>query len=111
MKSAARLMIPGEVFRFILCWISLGHVSRTGLFGILPTFLFEQTYVIWSGRYVAIRQELALNFGDYLAYAFCYLICLAIQLTVIVFVYRYLWNVRKKEREELVARETKSQYF
>ena len=68
LKNALRLILPGEIVRCLLGVSCLGFIDSFGLLSLIPTFVFEQTYVIWSGRNNAIRQKAEFIFADYLAY-------------------------------------------
>jgi hypothetical protein len=111
LKNGIRLILPGEIVRCILGVCTLGSVNNTGLLSLVPTFVFEQTYMIQSGRHEAIRQELNFIFVDYLAYIGIYLIYLAVFLVAVLAIYRYLWNVGKRERDELIVRESKQRFY
>ncbi|MBR2223377.1 MAG: hypothetical protein IJ973_03535 [Christensenellaceae bacterium] len=67
--------------------------------------------MIRSGRYGAIRQDLNSIFGDYLAYAVCYFLYIAVYLLAVLAIYRYLWNVGKRERDELIVRDSKPRFY
>ena len=111
LKNALRLILPGEIVRFLLGTSCLGFIGSFGLLSLIPTFVFEQTYVIWSGRYKAIRQKAEFIFADYLAYVGIYLIYLALFLLAVLAIYRYLWNVGKREKEELIVHESKPRFY
>ncbi len=111
LKNALRLVLPGEIVRCILGASCLGFINSFGLLSLIPTFVFEQTYMIWSGRYKAIRQKAEFIFADYLAYVGIYLIYLALFLLAVFAIYRYLWNVGKREKEELIVHESKPRFY
>ena len=111
LKNGIRLILPGEIVRCILGVCTLGSVNNTGLLSLVPTFVFEQTYIIQSGRHQAIRQDLNFIFVDYLAYVGIYLIYLAFFMVAVLAIYRYLWNVGKHEREELIVHESKPRFY
>ena len=111
LKNALRLILPGEIVRCLLGTSCLGFIGSFGLLSLIPTFVFEQTYVIWSGRYKAIRQKAEFIFVDYLAYVGIYLIYLALFLLAVLAIYRYLWNVGKREKEELIVHESKPRFY
>jgi hypothetical protein len=89
----------------------LGFINSFGLLSLIPTFVFEQTYMIRSGRYKAIRQKAEFIFADYLAYVGIYLIYLALFLLAVLVIYRYLWNVGKREKDELIVHESKPRFY
>ena len=111
LKNALRLILPGEIVRCILGASCLGFIDSFGLLSLIPTFVFEQTYVIWSGRNKAIRQEAEFIFADYLAYIGIYLIYLALFLLAVLAIYNYLWNIGKCEKEELIVHESKPRFY
>ena len=110
-KNALCMVLPGEILRCLLGASCLGMINSFGLLSLIPTFVFEQTYVIWSGRNKAIRQEAEFIFVDYLAYIGIYLFYLALFLLAVLAIYRYLWNVGKREKEELIVHESKPRFY
>ena len=110
-KNGIRLILPGEIVRCLLGTFCLGSLNSFGLLTLIPTFVYEQTYLIQSGRFEAVRQELRFIFVDYLAYIGIYLIYLALFLVAVLAIYRYLWNVGKREREELIVHESKPRFY
>ena len=111
LKSYAWLVLPAEIIRFFVCFVSLGHISRSGIFALLPTFLFENTYLLWSDRTDAVRNLLMYNVADFAVYLACYVIYAAIYLCFVALVYRHFWLVGKKEREDLIVHEDKVKYY
>lgn len=111
LKQGLRLVLPGETFRLIVCLVSLGHINSTGLLSVLPTFFFEQTYVAWSGRMEAIRQNLNFIPADFFAYIGAYLPYLILYLIGILAIYNVFWNVGKREREEMVVHESRPRFY
>ncbi len=110
-KSCMKLVIPAEIIRFLISSFDLGIITKAGYFALPATFLFESTYLIWSGRGYAVRQELSYIFSDYVVYNFCYLIYLAIHLFGIFMIYRHFWLVGKNECEDLVVYESKQRFY
>lgn len=111
LKQGIQLILPGEIFRLIVCLFSLGHINSTGLLSVLPTFLFEQTYVIWAGRMDAIRQNSDYIPADFFAYIGAYLPYLIIYLVGILAIYRFFWNVGKRERGEMIVHESRPRFY
>jgi len=111
LKSFAMLVLPAEMIRFIICLSSLGHISKTGMLAMLPSLLFENTYLLWSGRSDAVLYLLDYTIADFLAYALCYLLYAAIYLWLVALTYRYFWLRGKREREDLIVRENKVKYY
>lgn len=93
-----RLILPGEVFRWIVAMFPLGSVNSTGYLASLPSMLFENTYLKWSGRHKYVRQYLEFIPADYWAYSLCYLIYIAIYIVGLIAIYRYLSS--REEPEE-----------
>lgn len=111
LKQGLLFVLPGEILRLIVCLFSLGHINSTGLLSILPTFLFEQTYVTWAGRMEAIRQNLNFIPADFFAYIGAYLPYLILYLIGILAIYNVFWNVGKREREEMVVHESRPRFY
>ena len=102
-KSCTRLVLPAEIVRYIACQITLGQINTTGSFAFLPTVLFENTYMIWFDRNEWVRQRsFEYNFADFMSYALCYMIYVAIHLLLVLIIYRYFWLKAKKDREDLI---------
>lgn len=100
-KSALKLILPGEIIRFLLC-LSLSR--NTVRFALFPTHLFDLFYLPLSGRSDAVLQEGTYILMDFIAYALIYLLYFALYLSVIQLLYRRYWMVGKEEREDLVIR-------
>ena len=111
LKQGLLLVLPGEILRLIVCLFSLGHINSTGMLSILPTFLFEQTYVVWTGRMEAIRQNLDFIPADFFAYVGAYLLYLVLYLIGILAIYHAFWNVGKREREEMIVHESRPRFY
>ncbi len=111
LKQGLLLVLPGEILRLIVCLFTLGHVNSTGMLSILPTFLFEQTYVVWTGRIEAIRQDLNFVPADFFAYIGAYLPYLILYLIGVLAIYRIFWNIGKKEREEMIVYESRPRFY
>lgn len=106
LKSCLRLILPAEVIRFLACQFTVGQISSTGAFAFLPTLLFENTYLRWTGRTEQIRQKLLqYNFLDFSVYALCFFIYVAIHLTFVMMLYRYFWIKAQKDRDDLIVYE------
>ena len=110
-KCFAALVVPGEAIRFVACFSSLGHINATGLLAILPSVLFENTYLVWSGRSNAVRNLLEYKAADFVVYALYYLIYVAVYLVITGWIYRYFWFKGKEERDDLIVRENKIKYY
>lgn len=106
LKSCLRFTLPGEIVRFLVCQVTLGHIKSTGFFAYLPTLLFENTYLRWTGRGEQVRQKLLeYNFADFIVYALCFFLYLAIHLTLVMMIYRRFWLEAEKNRDDLIIHE------
>ena len=111
LKSCAWLVLPVEIIRFFICLVTLGHINRTGMLALLPTFLFENTYLVWSNRTDAVRNLLAYSIADFAVYFVCYAIYAAAYLCLVALVYRHFWLVGKQEREDLIVHKDEVTYY
>ena len=111
LKSCAWLVLPVEIIRFFICLVTLGHINRTGILALLPTFLFENTYLVWSNRTDAVRNLLTYNIADFAAYLVCYVIYAAAYLCLVALLYRHFWLVGKQEREDLIIHKDEVTYY
>ena len=102
LKSCARLILSAETIRFLFCLSSLGHLNQSGVFAFLPSFLFENTYLLWTNRSEPVRQWLEYIFADYVAYALCHIIYLVIYLALVMLIYKHFWKEAQKDSEDLV---------
>ena len=84
------------------CLKSLGHLNQSGVFSLVPTFLFENMYLIWTNRSEPVRQWLEYIFADFVAYAACYIIYLVIYLALVMLIYKRFWAEAKKDSEDLI---------
>ena len=100
-KSALKLILPGEIIRFLLCLSLNRNMVRFALF---PTHLFDLFYLPLSGRSDAVLHEGTYILQDYLVFALIYLLYFTLYLTVILLIYRRYWKIGKEEREDLVIR-------
>ena len=105
-KSCLRVILPAEIIRFLACQVTLGQIKTSGIFAYLPTLLFENTYLRWTGRGEQVRQKLLqYNFADFIVYALCFLLYLAIHLTIVMMIYRRFWIKAQKDRDDLIVHE------
>lgn len=102
LKSCARLVLPAETIRFLFCLSSLGHLNQSGVFSLVPSLLFENTYLLWTNRSEPVRQMLEYNFADFLAFAACYIIYIAVYLALVAILYKRFWKKSQKDREDLI---------
>ena len=105
-KSCLRVILPAEIIRFLACQVTLGQIKTSGIFAYLPTLLFENTYLLWTGRSEAVRQKLLqYNFADFIVYALCFLLYLTIHLVFVMKIYRRFWLEAEKNRDDLIIHE------
>ncbi len=109
-KSCLTLVLPAEILRLVVCASTLGHINSTGYFAFLPPLLFENTYLLWTGRHELVRSALQSNFADFLVFIICYLLYAVIHLLLVLGIYRRYWLVGKKDREDLIVHETTTKY-
>ncbi|MBQ8441278.1 MAG: hypothetical protein IJX19_11490 [Clostridia bacterium] len=103
LKKCLLLVAPAEILRYLLCIGTLGIMVKSGYYAMLPTCIFEWTYVRWSGRKIEIRQLGQFIAADYLAYTASYLIYSIVNLFFLALIYRHFWLKGKKDREDLVV--------
>ena len=105
-KSCLRVILPAEIIRFLACQVTLGQIKTSGIFAYLPTLLFENTYLLWTGRGEIVRQKLLqYNFADFIVYALCFLLYLTIHLVFVMKIYRRFWLEAEKNRDDLIIHE------
>lgn len=103
-KSCMKLILPAEIIRFLACQLTLGQINTTGSFAFLPSLLFESTYLRWSCRSEEVRQKfLQYNFADFVVYALCFFIYVAIHLVIVMTIYRYFWLKAQKDRDDFIV--------
>ena len=102
-KECLLIIMPGEVFRFLICLHTLGHLKSTGYYSLIPTILFEQTYVRWFERHDQTRELLQFSIGDYTAYTICYLPYITLFLFLVIKIYKHFWMQGKRDCEDLVV--------
>lgn len=111
LKKAVFLTLPGEIFRFFACLITLGFSDSTGMFAAIPTYLFEMTYLKWFDRAYEVRQMGEYVFADFLGYTICYLVYFLIHLLGIFLISKIVWKKAKEEHDDLIRPETKVKYY
>ena len=95
-KCFLKFVLPGEILRFIISLVCLGHNNQIGgRFSHASTFLFENTYMYAANRYEAIRHDLEYIPTDFLVFALWYLVYAAVYGVLIARVYRMLWMREK----------------
>ncbi|MBE6611954.1 MAG: hypothetical protein E7632_05640 [Ruminococcaceae bacterium] len=92
------LILPGEIIRFVVTLIDLGNGNGTGRFALVPSMLFEQIYMRTAG--IASRDYLSGSTADYLAYTAIYLVYLAANAALLLFIYRRFWKTLDHEAAE-----------
>ena len=95
-------VLPGEVFRFLISLIDLGHTGGTGKITFVPSFIFENIYIYLTGSNKRVRMELQYIATDYIAYIGCYLLYLIVYCSLLMIPYYLLWKKAEFERNELI---------
>jgi len=95
-------VLPGEVFRFLISLIDLGHTGGTGKITFVPSFIFENIYIYLTGSNKRVRMELQYIAADYFAYIGCYLLYLIVYCSLLMIPYYLLWKKAEFERNELI---------
>ena len=104
-KKGLLIIMPGELLRFLICLPNIGHLNTvSGQMAIAASTLFGRTYLLWTDRTYAVRQNGAFIFWDYVAYSVCYFIFLVIHIFVVLAMYRYFWNKGKKEHDYFIKK-------
>lgn len=92
-KCFLKFVLPGEIIRFLISFVCLGHQSQIGgRFSKLACFLFENTYMIATKRHEAIRNDLEYIPADFFVFALWYLLYAAVYGILIALVYRFMWQ-------------------
>lgn len=92
-KCFLKFVLPGEIIRFLISFVCLGHQSQIGgRFSKFACFLFENTYMIATKRHEAIRNDLEYIPADFFVFALWYLLYAAVYGILIALVYRYVWR-------------------
>lgn len=108
LKSGCSYIALGEGIRFLLNMMPIDFVLLvTSIkFGqLLATpcyFLFNMTYLASSGRSAAIFQQSAYIPMDFIAFALCYLVYLAVHMAIVLLIYRRFWHKAEKEHEAMI---------
>lgn len=98
-KCLLKFVLPGEIIRFFISLVCLGHNKQFGgRFCNAPAFLFENTYMVASNRYDAIRNDLMYIPTDFFVFALCYLLYAVIYGILIALLYRFLWQRERSNR-------------
>lgn len=98
-KCFLKFVLPGEIIRFFISLICLGHNKQLGgRFCNAPAFLFENTYMVASNRYDAIRNDLTYIPTDFFAFTICYILYAVIYGLLITLVYRFLWQRERSNK-------------
>ena len=108
-----RLILPAEILRFLASLFHLGDLGNMGIFSVVPSYLYEITYLTWSGRLLAVRQEGAFAFLDFLVYILVYLVYFIVYFKVLQSLHRRYFKMAERlhlamlthTREEPVGKE------
>ena len=104
-------MLPVEILRFLLCLSKLGLLNSFGMMSFVPSFLYEQTYLIWSERTNDVRHFGNTEFVDYLAFVPCYLIYAIFYLGILFWLYHYYWKKESTAYNEMLRHETDKRFY
>ena len=92
-KCFFKFVLPGEIIRFLISFVCLGHQSQIGgRFSILACFLYENTYLLATKRSIPVRHDLEFIPSDFFVFALWYLLYVAVYGVFIGLLYRLLWR-------------------
>lgn len=94
-------IMPGEILRFLISLLDLGHSSGTGRIAFTPSFAFENIYIYQLGLNTRIRIEMNYQLSDFLAYIACYIVYLFVYVSLLLVIYRRFWKKIDVEHREL----------
>ena len=101
-KTALKLVLPGETVRYAFCMKNVGLYGRTGMFALIPSDLYDNTWLRWTGRLNAVRYNGEYEFIDYLGYFIVYIPYLVLYLSVVLLIFKKFWKLGKTYKEDLV---------
>ena len=111
LKSALKLILPSELLRFILCLSKLGLLDSFGMFAFPPSFLYEQTYLIWFDRTNDVRHFGNAIFGDYIGFIVCYMLYAIIYVGALFGLYHFFWKKECAAHNEMLRHETNKRFY
>ena len=86
-----RLLLPAEIIRFLVSVYTLGNISSTGILSSIPSYTYQITYLMWSGRFYAVRYDGAFSFLDFFVYIVFYLLYFILYFIVLQLLHRKFW--------------------
>ena len=107
LTSYLRLVLPGEILRFILCSIPtkpgmmFGYRFFDGFLALAPNYLWDMFYVIPKGRMEHIRK-IGYSGTDNLVFLAFYLAYLVVILAVYFFLFKRAWQAEETTRKNEV---------
>lgn len=107
LTSYLRLVLPGEILRFILCSIPtkpgmmFGYRFLDGFFALVPNYLWDMFYVIPHNRLDSMR-DYGYTGADNLVFLAIYIAYLAVILTVYFFLFKHIWKTAETTKKNEV---------
>ena len=101
-KTALKIALPGEALRYALCMKNVGLYGRSGMYALVPSDLYDNSWLRWTGRLNAVRYNGEYEFIDYLGYFIVYIPYLVLYLTVVFLIFKKFWKLGKTYKEDLV---------
>lgn len=104
------LVLPAEMFRFLLCMLSgkpgnlFGYRFFDGVFSFIPSFLHDQFYLTPHSRWESIHEN-GLAAMDHFTFFLYYLGYFLVTCIILYFLYRYLWI--KQERQTIQEKQNR----
>ena len=108
LKSGCSYIALGEGIRFLINMLPIDMVFiissiKFGQLLALPSYLlFNLTYLASSGRSQAIFRESSYIPMDFIAFALCYIVYLAVHMAIVLLIYRHFWRKAAAEHEAML---------
>ena len=102
LKRALKIALPGETIRYAICMNGVGLYGRTGMYALVPSDIYDNTWLKWTGRLNAVRYQGEFEFIDYLGYFIVYIPYLVLYLAVVLLIFKKFWKLGKIYKEDLV---------
>ena len=80
-------------------YVGLGLLS--GRFALVPSDIYDNTWLRWTGRLYEVRQLADFQFIDYLGYFIVYIPYLILYLFVVLLMFKKFWKLGKIYKEDL----------
>ena len=101
-KTALKITLPGETLRYAFCMKGVGLYRLTGMYALVPSDIYDKTWLKWTGRLNAVRYNGEFEFIDYLGYFIVYIPYLVLYLFVVLLIFKKFWKLGKTYKEDLV---------